>query len=351
MHVLKNIIDRITPLDKQAMEKARARQDMLTKPRGSLGMLEDLSVQIAGITGKVTPSLENKAIVTMAADHGVAASGVSLYPREVTQQMLLNFVTGGAAINVLARMLPARVVVVDMGVASDAPSVPGIINRSIGPGTADLSRGPTMSRAQALECLSAGINITEEEIRNGLDIVGTGDMGIGNTTPASAITAAMTGATAAAVTGRGTGIDGNQLKHKIGIIERALEINLPDSADPVGVLAKIGGYEIGGLSGVMLAAAANHIPVIIDGFISGAAALIACGICPGAKDYLIAAHLSAEAGHKVCLRHLGLKPLLSLDLRLGEGTGSALGMYLAAASVNILSQMATFSQAGVSDIK
>ena len=347
---LQQLIGRVRPPDPSFQEAARRRLNSLTKPRGSLGALEDLAVQIAGIRGEVIPRLKNKVIITMAADHGVAVRGVSLYPQEVTCQMALNFAAGGAAINVLSRMVGARVVIVDMGVKGGLPSYEGILCKMIDFGTDDMSAGPAMSREQALNSLLAGAEVLENELAAGLDIVGTGDMGIGNTTSASAITAAVTGAPVRDVTGRGTGIGDEQLERKIEIIEQALAVNRPDPGDTLGVLEKVGGFEIGGLAGAMIAGAANRIPVVIDGFISGAAALIAAGICPQIKNHLIAAHLSAERGHAACLKHLGLRPLLELDLRLGEGTGAALGMFLAECSVNVMRDMSTFEGAGVSDI-
>jgi len=351
MNTLDKINERIKPLDSTAMEQAMQRQDRLTKPRGSLGRLEELSIQIAGITAQPIPRLKHKAILTMAADHGVTAQGVSLYPAEVTRQMVLNFLAGGAAINVLSRMIGARVIIVDMGVRGGLPAIDGITCKMIDFGTKDMSTGPAMTREQAMNCLVAGVEIVEQEIKAGLDILGTGDMGIGNTTSASAITAVVTGQIVSEITGRGTGIDDAQLAHKIRIIDQSLTVNKPDPADAIDILAKVGGFEIGGLAGAMLAAAANHVPVVIDGFISGAAALLAARICPEARDYMIASHLSAEKGHAACLRHLGLEPLLKLNLRLGEGTGSALGIFLAESSVNLLREMATFSEAGVSDIQ
>lgn len=351
MNKLDEIIKRIKPPDTKAIEQAGLRQDRLTKPRGSLGRLEGLSIQAAGITAEPLPRFNHKAILTMAADHGVTAQGISLYPAEVTRQMVLNFLEGGAAINVLARMIGARVIIVDMGVRGGLPAGGGITCRPIAPGTRDMSTGPAMTRKQAMDCLLAGIEVVEKEINNGLDILGTGDMGIGNTTSASAITAVITGQAVSEVTGRGTGIDDAQLNHKVKIIERSLAVNLPDPNDATDVLTKVGGFEIGGLAGAMLAAAANRIPVVIDGFISGAAALIAAGVCAQARDYMIASHLSAEKGHAACLRHLKLEPILKLNLRLGEGTGAALGIFLAESSVNLLREMATFSEAGVSDIQ
>ncbi len=348
---IERIIKAIKPLDEQAMATARKRQDSLTKPLGSLGRLEELSIKIAGIKADPLPKLKHKAIITMAADHGVAAESVSLYPQEVTRQMVLNFLRGGAAINVLASHVGARVVIVDMGVIGGFPPLPGLICKMIDFGTKNMTRGPAMSRDQALSSIEAGIKVVEAEIGKGLDIVGTGDMGIGNTTAASAICAVMTKEPVKKVTGRGTGIGDKQLAHKMEIIKRALAINSPSDKDPIDTLAKVGGFEIGGLAGVILAAAANRIPVVIDGFISGAAALIACRLSPKVKDYLIAAHVSPEPGHPILLNFLGLKPLLNLEMRLGEGTGAALGIFLCEAATKILTEMATFAEAGVSEAK
>jgi len=343
MAKLARTIERIHPLDEKAMAAARLRQDSLTKPKGSLGRLEELSIQVAGIRGQAMPSLEHKAIVTMAADHGVTAQGVSLYPHEVTTQMVQNFLRGGAGINVLAQQVKARVVVVDMGVASDLE-----LSKKVAYGTRDMTLGPAMSGDQALAAVEAGLEVLEQEAGKGLDIVGTGDMGIGNTTPSSAVTAAISGGPVTAVTGTGTGIDERQLAHKVEVIERALRVNQPDAKDALDVLAKVGGFEIGGLVGVMIGAAAHRIPIIIDGFVSGAAALIATVMAPQLSDYLIAGHVSAESGHRVALKYLGLKPVLDLDMRLGEGTGAVLAMFVVEAAVRALMQMATFSEAGVS---
>ncbi len=346
---LSEFLDNIRPLDKKAMQAARARQDQLTKPPGSLGRLEELSVQIAGIRGEVLPSMKNKAVITMAGDHGVVASGVSAYPQEVTPQMVYNFLRGGAGINVLARQTGARVVVVDMGVAAPLESHPQLISRKVAPGTNNLATGPAMTREQAIQAIQTGIEIVEAELAKGLDIVGTGDMGIGNTTPSSAICSAITGQSVAKITGRGTGINDQQHAHKIKVIEQGLAVNQPDPKDALDVLAKVGGFEIGGLAGVILAAAHHRIPVVIDGFISGAAALIACGLAPRARDYIIASHMSVEPGHKAMLKHLRLKPLLDLNLRLGEGTGATLGIFLSECAVRVLAEMATFAEAGVSE--
>jgi nicotinate-nucleotide--dimethylbenzimidazole phosphoribosyltransferase len=347
--LLSRTIGMIPPVDKEAMSAARARQDTLTKPHGSLGRLEELSVQLAGIQGRPIPRIKHKAIITMAGDHGVTDEGVSAYPREVTVQMVANFLRGGAGINVMARSIGARVVVVDMGIAADLEPAAGLMGRKVSHGTQNMCRGPAMTHEQAIQAIESGIEIVMAEIEKGLDIVGTGDMGIGNTTASSAICAAITGKTVAEVTGRGTGVDDRQLKHKIEVIEKALSVNKPDATQPIDVLTRVGGFEIGGLVGVMLGAAAHRVPVVIDGFISGAAALIATGLSPRLKDYLIAAHVSAEPGHELLLEHLGLSPLLDLKMRLGEGTGAALGIFIAEVATNLLGEMATFTEAGVSE--
>ena len=347
--ILEKTLGAIAPIDAAAAEAARRRQDNLTKPRGSLGKLEDLSIRLAGMTGKTTPVLDKKAIIVMAADHGVTEEGVSAYPQDVTAQMVGNFLAGGAAINVLARQIGARVAVVDVGVRGRVGAHPALRSRRIAEGTANMARGPAMSREQAVRSLETGISAVEEELALGLDILGTGDMGIGNTTPSSAITALMTGAPVEECTGRGTGLDDEGLKRKVRVIARALEVNRPDPADALDVLAKVGGFEIGGLAGVMLAAAARRIPVVIDGFISGAAALIAFCLSPRAADYMIASHLSVERGHRIALAKLGLSPHLDLGMRLGEGTGAALTMFLADSAARLLREMATFGEAGVSD--
>ena len=346
---LSNTIAKIKPLDEKTMQAARERQDDLTKPRGSLGQLEEVSVKIAGITGKVTPKITHKAIIVMAADHGVVAEGVSAYPQEVTPQMVLNFMGGGAAINVLSSHVGARVVVVDMGVVGKLEPSDKLICKSIALGTANMAKGPAMTREQAIAAVTAGIEVVEVEIAKGLDIVGTGDMGIGNTTASTAICATITGKSVADITGRGAGLDDAQLAHKTEVLERVLKVNKPDPSDGLDILSKVGGFEIGGLAGVILGAAANGVPVVIDGLISGAASLIAAAICPQSRDYMIAAHLSVEPGHIAMLQYLNLTPLLDLGLRLGEGTGGALGISLAEAALRTLAEMTTFSEAGVSD--
>ncbi len=349
MNVLEKTIARIEPLDGDAMAAARARQDVLTKPQGSLGRLEELSIQMAGIQGRAIPRVVDKAIITMAGDHGVTRDGVSAYPAEVTPQMVLNFLSGGAGINVLARHVGARVVVVDMGVAVDLPPHPQLVVKKVGPGTASLLAGPAMSREQAVQAVEAGIAVVETEVAKGLDVVGTGDMGIGNTTPSSAIVAAITGRPVTEVTGRGTGLDDTGLSLKVAVIERALAVNRPNPVDALDVLAKVGGFEIAGLAGVILGAAANRVAVVVDGFISGAAALIAVGLAPAVRPYLIAGHRSVEGGHTYALAHMDLEPVLDLRLRLGEGTGAALAISIVEAATKVLAEMATFADAGVSE--
>ena len=349
MDLLTTTIKMIKPMDKDAVTTARSRQDALTKPAGSLGKLEELSIQLAGIQGNSSPRTEDKAMITMAGDHGVVAEKVGNWPQEVTAQMVMNFLHGGAGINVLARQVGARIIFVDMGVASDLEPDPQLIVRKVGYGTQNMCLGPAMTEEQAINALEAGIEIVSIEADKGLDIVGTGDMGIGNTTASAAICAIITGKPVSEVTGRGTGLTDEQLAHKIDVINRALTINKPDPSRPLEVLAKVGGFEIGGLAGVMLGAAARCIPLVIDGFISGAAALIAITLAPQLKDYIIAAHVSAESGHPVMLKYLGLKPLHDLHMRLGEGTGAALGIFLAEAAARILNEMATFAEAGVSE--
>jgi nicotinate-nucleotide--dimethylbenzimidazole phosphoribosyltransferase len=345
---IKETIANIKALDEKAMEAARLRQDDLTKPQGSLGQLEPLSIQIAGIKGSPRLRIVHKVIFTLAGDHGIAREGVSAYPPEVTPQMVYNFLRGGAAINVLARQAGARVVVADLGVAAVLDAHPDLKKRKVAAGTRNMAEGPAMTRQEAIRSVEAGIALVEEELPKGLDLLGTGDMGIGNTTPSSAITAVVTGADLSAVTGRGTGLNDEGWRHKVKMIGKALELNRPDPKDPLDVLSKVGGFEIGGIAGVILAGARHRIPVVIDGFISGAGALVAALFSPQVKPYLIASHQSVEQGHKILLEHLGLKPLLNLNLRLGEGTGAALGMFLVEASLRVLDEMATFSEAGVS---
>ncbi|OGR51838.1 MAG: nicotinate-nucleotide--dimethylbenzimidazole phosphoribosyltransferase [Elusimicrobia bacterium RIFCSPLOWO2_02_FULL_39_32] len=342
-------IQKITPLKQEWFETAKKRLDNLTKPLGSLGRLEDLAQKICAIQENDHPTSKNKVIFTLASDHGITEEGISAYPQEVTPQMVFNFINQGAAINVLSKTVNAKVVVVDIGVAQEMPELPGLINKKIRKGTSNFAKEPAMSREEAYQSIATGIALVEEEIKNGVDLIGTGEMGIGNTTPSSAITATITDKKVEQVTGQGTGIPQESLNHKIGVIEIALALHKPNAQDPIDVLSKVGGFEIGGMAGIMLGAAKNRIPVVIDGFISGAAALIAHGLCPTVSEYLIPAHRSSEPGHDAVLKHLGLIPLLDLRMRLGEGTGAALGMFLVEASLKIINEMATFEQAHVSE--
>lgn len=327
----------------------QGRLDRLTKPRGSLGRLEKLACWYGAARGTSTPVLRRKAIIVFAGDHGVTAEGVSAYPAEVTAQMVCNFLRGGAAINVLARHVGAEVAVVDVGVAHAFPDVKGLRRCKVRPGTDNLAAGPAMTRKDAEAAVTVGMAIAEELAAAGVDVIGLGEMGIGNTTASSAITAVMTGANPRVVTGRGTGLDDAAWLHKVSVIERALATNRPDANDPLDVLTSLGGLEIAALAGSMLGAARCRVPVVLDGFISGAAALIAVGLEPALRGYLLASHRSAEPGHRVALDRLGLVPLLDLELRLGEGTGAALAISLLEAAVKIVNEMATFGEAGVSE--
>lgn len=346
--MLNKLVTQILPLDAAAMDVARARQSQLTKPTGSLGRLEALSVQLAGIQRRSDPQIIHKVVVTMAGDHGVVEEGVSAYPQAVTPQMVLNFLYGGAAINALARQAGARVVVVDMGVAAELPAHPQLVSKRIAPGTGNIARGPAMTCEQARRALSAGVAVVNAEAQRGLDVLATGDMGIGNTTPSAAIAAALMAVDPALIVGRGTGVDDAGLARKLDAVRRALEVNRPAPTDALDVLAKVGGFEIAGLVGAILATAVHQRPILIDGFISTAAAMLAVTLAPASRPYLIAAHRSQETGHRLMLDWLGLEPLLDLDLRLGEGTGAALALNLVEAAARTLNEMATFAEAGVS---
>lgn len=345
--LLEETIKKIGELDRQAQKRTRLRLDDLTKPPGSLGMLEEVVVKIAGITGKWMPSLEKKAVIVMAGDHGVVAEGVSAFPQEVTSQMVHNFLRGGAAINVLSRHAGTKVVCVDIGVAAPLEE-PALLSRKIAPGTNNIAQGPAMTLEEARKAIEVGIEVATQQIATGVELLATGDMGIGNTTPSTAILAAFTGFPVSLIAGKGTGLDDRALQHKVEVIERALRVNKPDPRDGLDVLSKVGGFEIGGLAGVILGAAASRVPVVIDGFISGAAAMIARALAPRVVDYIIASHLSEEPGHKIMLKWLGLEPMIQMRMRLGEGTGAVLAFHLIEAGLRILREMATFSEAQVS---
>jgi nicotinate-nucleotide--dimethylbenzimidazole phosphoribosyltransferase len=350
MNLLESTIRKITRQDSAARERARMRLEQLTMPYWALGRLMDLAEDLAGMTGLLKPPVARKTVVTMAGDHGITQEGVSKYPQEVTPQMVHTFVMGGAGINSLARLVGARVVVVDMGVASDLSDLARdgkIISKRIGAGTRNFAHGPAMTRDEAVRSVEAGIEIALS-LESTTDLFGTGDMGIGNTTASSAIVSLFSGAPVADVTGRGTGIDDTQFVHKIGTIEKAIALNRPDPQDPLDVLSKVGGFEIGGIAGLILGSASLRKPVLVDGFISTAGALIAARLSPPACDFMIASHRSKEQGHRIALDCLGKNPLLDLDMRLGEGTGAVLAMNLVEAAVRILTEVATFEEAAVS---
>lgn len=347
---IEKAIHQIKPPNPSVYKAARTRLRNQARPAGSLGLLEEVGARLAAIFGTLDVRLKHKQIVTCAGDHGICAEGVSLFPPEVTPQMVDNFVKGGASVNVLARHAGAGVRVADLGVNHDFdPNLP-IFHKKVGHGTANFARGPAMSREQAELAIQAGIEIVEELLRDGpVDLLGTGDMGIGNTSPSAAIIAVYSGLPVARVAGRGTGLDDAGFEKKVAAIEQGIACNQPDPADPVGVLAKVGGLEIGGLAGLVIGAASLGIPVVCDGFISTAGAVIACELAPPAKDYLFTSHRSAEAGHQFMLDHLGLSPLLDLGMRLGEGTGAALAMELMDASTRILADIRTFEEVAIQD--
>jgi nicotinate-nucleotide--dimethylbenzimidazole phosphoribosyltransferase len=348
---LEEAIAKIEPADAGAMRRAQSRQRNLTKPPGSLGRLEDVSIQLAGIFKTERPSINGKAVIIAAGDHGVVAQGVTAYPQEVTAQMVLNFLSGGAAVSVMSKQLGVSQYIVDAGVASYIPAHSDLRVVKIGRGTDDITQGPAMTREQAEEAILAGVSLAVEAANSGADLIATGDMGIGNTTSSSAIAAAITGKSASEMTGKGTGRSPDELLLKAAVIQKSLEVNRPNAEDAFDVLAKVGGFEIGVLAGVALGAAGMRRAVVLDGFISGAAGLIAYGICPTVRDYMFASHRSAEKGHRAVLSYLKLRPLLDLGLRLGEGTGAVLAMTLVETAAACLSNMATFGEAGVSDRK
>jgi len=346
---LSQIISQIEPLNPAWLDQARERLDFLTKPRGSLGRLEELAALYVAIRGELMPPLEKKWVVVFAADHGVVAEGVSAYPQEVTHQMVLNFLRGGAGINVLARHVRARVTVVDIGVNHDFGPIPELIDRKVAHGSRNMAQEPALTREEALKALLAGAELAEQAIATGVDALAAGDMGIGNTTPAAALAAVFTGRPVAAVTGRGTGIEDQVWRHKVAVINRSLALHRPSPEDPLGALAAVGGLEIAGIAGFILGTAASRRPMVLDGFIATAGALVAAALAPTVAAYLIAAHRSVEPGHQLMLDSLGLKPLLNFQMRLGEGTGAALGLSLLEAGVKIYREMATFAEAGVAD--
>lgn len=350
MRTLQDTLALIRPADEAATAEARERQDRLTKPRGALGSLEDVSIRLAGLAGTCPPPPPAPAVVAVfAADHGVHAQGVTPWPQEVTLQMVGNFLAGGAAVNAFAAQTGARVVVVDVGVAGALDDVPELLARKVRAGTRDMTVEPALTREEAVQALEVGIDVAQRLVAEGARCLVTGDMGIANTTASAALIAVLTGSDPALVTGRGTGIDDAMLAHKTDVVRRALDLHSPDAADPLGALAAVGGLEHAALAGFVLGAAAARVPVVLDGVIAGAAALVAAALSPDCLAACVAGHRSAEPGHAVALAHLGLEPLLDLGLRLGEGTGAVLALPLVQAAVRVLTDMATFDSAGVAE--
>lgn len=351
MSLLENTLNSIKPVSRSFHEQAQSILDRQAKPQGSLGRLEEFGRRYAAIRENLNPRILKKAIFTFAGDHGVADEGVSAFPREVTPQMVFNFLRGGAGVNVIARHVGAEVIVVDIGVDYEFDDAPGLVKRKIGRGTGNIAVGPAMSRENAVKALEAGIELANQYADSGYDILGTGDMGIANTTPSSAIVAVFTGKSVEELTGRGTGINDSAWLHKVSVIRRALEVNRPDSRDPIDVLAKVGGYEIAGIAGLILGGASRRIPVVVDGFISTAGALIATELEPLVKEYVFMAHKSVEIGHQAALERIGHHPFVDLEMRLGEGTGAALGINFVECGVKVLTDIASFDAAGVTEAR
>ena len=347
MKRLKAILDAITPVDRSLEPGIRAHLDNLTKPPGSLGELEGLATRYCLMRGTISPQMGKKRIVTFAGDHGVASEGVSAFPSEVTPQMVYNMLAGGAGVNVLARHVGADLQVVDIGVADSLEGASNLVRRKVKPGTDNMSRGPAMTRKEAVQAVLVGVELAHAAADDGVTLLGTGEMGIANTTPSSALYASLIPCPVVEVTGRGTGIDDTRLQHKIKVIERSLRVNGSLLDDPLSTLAAVGGLEIAGICGLILAAAGRKLPVVVDGFISSAAALVAIRLRESVGNYLFFSHCSAEAGHRIFFERLGIRPILDLNLRLGEGTGAALAMNLIEGAVKIYNEMATFDSAGV----
>lgn len=346
---LRELIDKIEPVKTNLSDKIQKRLDNLAKPQGSLGKLEFFAKKYCLIADNLMPELPKKAVLVFAGDHGIVRDGVSLFPQEVTRQMVYNFINGGAGINVLARHAGADVRVIDMGVNGDFGDLKGLINKKISFGTKNMTKEPAMTRDEAIKSILNGIDTAFDAINDGYDILATGDMGIGNTTPSSAITSVITGKNVEEITGRGTGINDESLNNKINLIKKAIENNKHLFNDPVGILSGVGGFEIGGIAGAILGAALMKKPVVIDGFISGAGALIAYMFKPEVRDYMFSSHKSFENGHQAQLSYLGIEPIIDLDMRLGEGSGAAIALAIIEAGLKIYLQMATFDEANVSE--
>jgi len=348
MNTLEQTLKAIRHVDLALTPSIQAHLDDLTKPQGSLGRLEEIAMRYALATATVKPKPGKCRVYCFAGDHGVAAEGVSAFPKEVTPQMVFNMLEGGAAINVFARHAGAELKVVDMGVDFDFGNAPQLLHHKVARGTANIATGPAMTKAQAIQALETGIALATQAANEGICLLGTGEMGIANTTPATALFAAYLGLKPATITGRGTGVDDTRLKHKISVIEKAIAFNQASLTDPLSILATLGGLEIAGIAGLVLGGAANRVPVVVDGFISTAGALAAIKLQPAAADYIFFSHLSEEAGHRVVMKAIDIKPILDLNMRLGEGTGGALAMTIIQASLKMLNEMATFSSAHVS---
>ncbi|KAA0893411.1 nicotinate-nucleotide--dimethylbenzimidazole phosphoribosyltransferase [Oryzomonas rubra] len=349
MNIVETTLERIKPVNAELLQQAQAKLDNKTKPLGSLGRLEEFGRRVAAISGTMNPDTTKKVIFTFAGDHGVTDEGVSAFPKEVTPQMAFNMLAGGAGVNVLARHAGVEVRLVDVGMDYDFNGALGLIDRKVARGTKNFAKGPAMTRDQALAALKVGIDQADQCKAEGVAMAGTGELGIGNTTPSSAIIAAISGISVKDLTHRGTGINDAALANKIRVIEQGLALNRPDPKDPLDVLTKVGGLEIAAIAGLVLGCAANGIPVVVDGFISTAGALIASEMHPNVRDYIFAAHASVEIGHRFMLERIGATPILDLNMRLGEGTGAALAMGLIEAGVKVLKEMATFEQAGVAE--
>ena len=346
MSLLEKTVQQIGELDQASMQKTQDRLNFLIKPPGSLGVLEELALQLSGIYADPMPKPGKKAIIVMGADHGVYAEGVTGFPQMVTAVMMPQFATGGTGVCVLARHAGATVTPVDIGVLTPIDH-PGVLNRKIKAGTDNMAKGPAMTREEAIRAIEVGIEVANDEMAKGAVVLGTGDMGIANTTPSSAILAVLGGFSPDEVTGRGTGIDDEMLKKKTNIIRTAIEVNNPDKNDPIDVLSKVGGLEIAGIAGIVLAAAANRVPVVVDGFISSAGALVAARLAPKAISFMVPSHCSAEQAHRAMLESIGLRPMLDMKMRLGEGTGAALTFSLIDAGLKVLHEMATFADIGM----
>jgi len=348
MHDIEKVLNSINPVNRDHAAGIEAHLDNLTKPPKSLGRLEELAFQYCLATDTTKPVLGKKRICCFAGDHGVADDGVSAFPKSVTPQMVLNMLAGGAAINVLTRHADIELLVIDMGVDDPLAGAEGLIRKKIANGTASIARGPAMTIEQARQAIQTGMELAKQASDDNVSLLGTGEMGIANTTPAAALFAAYLDCSPSTVTGRGTGIDDSRLAHKCQVIETALAVNASNLRDPVATLAALGGFEIAGICGLILGAAAQRIPVVVDGFISTAGALAACRITPAVKDYLFFSHLSREQGHRIVMEKLQIRPVLDLDMRLGEGTGAALAIPVIEAAIKIYNEMATFDSAQVS---